>query len=180
YGNGLRLFGGNFAATSKDGHGWLFDSLTLTTSGLGNDPYGVANFRVEKNDLYRYDMTWRRGDYFNPSTANTESNTLKNTRHIMQDHDFTLSAAKWAKLKLGYSRNQETGAEFSAYELYIGGLARNVLPIDRDSRRDWNEYRLGSEFDFLGFRLTLQHQWDYYKDDSLYASLIPGQPYELA
>ena len=27
YGNGLRLFGGNFSAISKDGHGRFFDSL---------------------------------------------------------------------------------------------------------------------------------------------------------
>src|SRR5689334_12978221 len=58
YGNGLRLFGNSITANSKDGHGRLFDSLSLTTSGLGNDPYGMANLRIEKNEGYRYDMTW--------------------------------------------------------------------------------------------------------------------------
>src|SRR5690348_12345158 len=41
YGNGMRLFGSNFTANSKDGHGKLFDSLSLISSGLGNDPYGM-------------------------------------------------------------------------------------------------------------------------------------------
>src|SRR5215467_2240854 len=60
YGNGLRLFGGNFTMNSKTGRGKLFDSLSLVSSGLGNDPYGMAHFRVEKNERYRYDLTWRR------------------------------------------------------------------------------------------------------------------------
>ena len=179
YGNGLRLLSSSFTANSKDGHGYLFDSMSLSTQGLGNDPYQLASIRIEKNDVYRYDMNWRLSDYFNPSLDNGESDTLKNTRRVMQDHDLTVSLAKWAKLKLGYSRNKETGPEYSNYELYIGGLARSVLPIDRDTRRDWNEYRLGTQFDFHGFRLTLSHQWEYYKDDSSIASLVPGQPYPL-
>ena len=179
YGNGLRLLSSAFTANSKDGHGYLFDSMSLNTQGLGNDPYQVATFRIEKNDVYRYDMSWRVSNYFNPSLDNGESDTLKNTRRAMQDHDLTVNLAKWAKLKAGYSRNHETGPEFSAYELYIGGLARSVLPIDRDTRRDWNEYRVGTQLDFHGFRLLLSHQWQSYKDDSSIASLVPGQPYPL-
>src|SRR5947208_15102662 len=179
YGNGLRLFGGNFSAISKDGHGRFFDSLTLTSSGLGNDPYGMANLRVEKNDRYRYDLTWRRNDYFNASLLNGAGGTLKNTMRTVQDHDLTVSATRWAKLLLGYTRNHETGPEYSAYETYMGGLARSVLPIDRDTRREFNEYRLGTELDFLGFRLSLTHRWEYYKEDSSIVPLIPGQEYPL-
>ena len=81
------------------------DYSLYRTQGLGNDPYQVATFRIEKNDVYRYDMNWRLSDYFNPSLDNGESDTLKNTRRVMQDHDLSVSLAKWAKLKLGYSRN---------------------------------------------------------------------------
>src|SRR3954453_13856137 len=126
YGNGLRLLAGSFAATSKDGRGRLFDSVLLTTTGLGNDPYGMARFQVEKNNLYRYEMTWRRSDYFNAAALNGESNTLKNTRRTIQDHDFNVSPAKWAKVVLGYTRNHEIGPEFTVYEPYIGGLARGL------------------------------------------------------
>src|ERR1041384_3125192 len=63
YGNGLRIFGGNFTMTSKDGHGYLFDRMTFNATGLGNDPYGSANVRIEKNDVYRYDMHWRKSNY---------------------------------------------------------------------------------------------------------------------
>jgi hypothetical protein len=180
YGNGLRLFGSSVTAHSKTGRGFLFDSLSLTTQGLGNDPYGTATLRIEKNELYRYDMSWRQSDYFNPSLADAGGAKLKNTRRTMQDHDLTFTLAKWANLKLGYGRNTETGPEYIPYELYIGGLGRDVLPVDSNTRREWNEYRLGTELDFLGFRLTLRHQWTYYKDDTSYASLVPGQPYALS
>src|SRR4051794_15966449 len=66
YGNGIRLLGSSLIVTSKDGHGLLFDQITLSTQGLGNDPYESVVLRVEKNRSYRYDMSWRQNDYFNP------------------------------------------------------------------------------------------------------------------
>src|SRR5215831_9616315 len=171
WGNSHYLFGAKFATYPNKGVGRLFDSLTLTSSGLGNDPYGMAHLRVDKNERYRYDMMWRRSDYANPSELNGESDTFKMTRRTMQDHDLTISATPWAKLLLGYTRNHETGPEFTAYETYIGGLARSVLPLARDTRRDYNEYRAGTELMFLGFHLTLGHRWEYFKEDSSIASL---------
>ena len=80
---------------------------------------------------------------------------------------------------MGYSRNQDTGPFVSAYELYIGGLARSVLPLDKNTRQDDNTYRLNAEFDFLGFRLTLSHQWEYFKDDTGLAVLSPDGSYPV-
>ena len=179
YGNGLRLFGTSLTMNSKEGHGLLFDSLSLTATGLGNDPYGVATLRIEKNDVYRYDMNWRKSSYTNLPLDNGASANLMNTQRTLQDHDLTLTLAQWAKLQLGYSRVSQTGPQDSTYEAYIGGLARSVLPILQNVRRDYNEYRVGTTLDFLGFRLTLSHQWEYSKDDTTTDPLIPGQPYPL-
>ena len=193
YGNGLRLLSNSFTANSKDGHGGLFDSMLISTQGLGNDPYGVANARVEKNGRYRYDGIWRRSEYYNPFQINGESGNLKTTRRELQDHDLTISAAKWMKFRLGYSRNQETGPADSSYELYIGGLypdpsfkpsaaathSVSELALLRDTRRDSNEFRLGGDIDFAGFRLTILRQLSYYKDDSAISPLLPGLPYPL-
>src|ERR1051325_3779820 len=60
YGNGIRLLGSNLTVNSKDGHGHYFDEILLNTIGLGNDNYQAAILRIQKNNLYRYDMTWRR------------------------------------------------------------------------------------------------------------------------
>ena len=180
YGNGLRLFGTNFTMNSKEGHGLLFDSLSVNATGLGNDPYGVATVRVEKNDVYRYDMNWRKSNYTNTALDNGAGASVMNTQRILQDHDLSLTLAQWAKLQLGYSRVHQTGPQDFTYEAYIGGLARSVLPILQNVRRDLNDYRVGAQLDFLGFRLTLSHQWEYSKDDTTTDPLVPGQPYPLA
>src|SRR5215831_11587466 len=66
YGNGIRLLGSSLSVNSKDGHGHYFDEILLNTIGLGNDPYQAAILRIQKNRLYRYDMTWRYNEYYNP------------------------------------------------------------------------------------------------------------------
>jgi hypothetical protein len=177
YGNGLRLFGGNFTMNSREGRGLLFDSLTLNTMGLGNDPYSTAVFHLEKNGIYRYDMNWRKSNYTNLPFDNGAGANFMGTQRIMQDHDLTISPNKWAKIKLGYTRNHQTGPQDSNYEAYIGGLARSVLPLLQNVRRDYNEYRLGTELNFLGFRLIVSHQWEFSKDDTTTDPLIPGDDY---
>src|SRR5215813_13685547 len=49
YGNGIRLLGTSFIVQSREGHGSYFDHISLTTQGLGNDPYESAVLRIEKN-----------------------------------------------------------------------------------------------------------------------------------
>ena len=48
YGNGIRLLGSSLQVTSRDGHGTLFDQISLTTQGLGNDPYESAALQVKR------------------------------------------------------------------------------------------------------------------------------------
>src|SRR5215470_9975817 len=90
YRNGLRLLSSSLSIDSKDGHGRYFDQILLNTLGLGNDPYQSAVLRIQKNRLYRYDMTWRLNDYFNPALTIANGEHFKNTSRIWQDHDFTL------------------------------------------------------------------------------------------
>src|SRR5579864_5443438 len=42
YRNGVRLLGSSLTVNSTDGHGHWFDTIVLTTQGLGNDPYESA------------------------------------------------------------------------------------------------------------------------------------------
>src|ERR1043165_4840878 len=59
YRNGLRLLSSSLSVDSKDSHGPFFDQILLHSLGLGNHPYQTAVLRIQKNGLYRYDMTWR-------------------------------------------------------------------------------------------------------------------------
>jgi hypothetical protein len=164
YGNGLRLLGSSFALESKDGHGHYFDELLLNTTGLGNDPYESVMLRVQKNGLYRYDMTWRSSDYFNPGLTVAGGLHLADTNRHMQDHDLTLLPQGHIQFHLGYSRNAEDGPALStAQEFNVAGSA---YPIFTDVRRLWNEYRVGADLEFAGFKLTLLHRWDFFSDQT--------------
>ena len=164
YGNGLRLFGANIGLESKDGHGHYFDEVLLNTNGLGSDPYESASLRVQKNGLYRYDMSWRLSNYFNPGLTTAAGTHLENTGRRLQDHDLTLLPQSHFQVHLGYSRNAEDGPALSTAQEFNN--AGSAYPLFTDVRRRWNEYRAGFDADVAGFKLTVLHRWDYYKDDT--------------
>jgi hypothetical protein len=60
YKAGPRLFDSSLLVRSKEGNGELFDTLLMTTTGWGGDPYGHLRFSAEKPKLYRFDGTYRR------------------------------------------------------------------------------------------------------------------------
>lgn len=166
YRNGLRVLGAAFSMTSKDGHGRYFDQIVLNTTGLGNDPYQSATLRVEKNGLYRYDMNWRLNDYYNPGLTIAGGLHLLDTVHRLQDHELLLLPQSHYRLRVGYSRNTQDGPALStAQQFDANGVG---LPIFENVRRRWNEYRVGGDIDFAGFKFTVMRRWDYYTEEPLY------------
>src|SRR5271156_4378881 len=105
YTDGIRLLSSSLSIQSREGHGHWFDEILINTQGLGNDPYQFASVRVEKNRIYRYDMTWRLNDYFNPALTIANGEHFKNTTRTMQDHDLTLFPQSNFRLFMGFSRN---------------------------------------------------------------------------
>ncbi len=164
YGDGLRLLSSSLYVKSRDGHGRYFDEITLTTQGLGNDPYQSAMLRMEKNRLYRYDMMWRSTDYFNPAlTVSSGEHFMDTTRH-MQDHDLTLFPQSSLKFFLGYSRNVEDGPALTTIQLF--NSKGDEFPLFQNLRREENEYRFGGEARLMGFRLNVLHGWQDFKEDT--------------
>jgi hypothetical protein len=164
YGNGIRLLGTSLSVNSKDGHGHWFDEITLNTLGLGNDPDESVTLRVQKNGLYRYDMLWRLSDYANAGLTVAGGAHLEDTQRRMQDHDLTLLPQSKVQFHLGYSRNTESGPALStAQEFDANGQGYAIFT---DVRRQWNEYRVGADASFAGFKLTVLRRWDFYKDDT--------------
>lgn len=164
YGNGLRLLGSSLTVNSKDGHGKYFDEIVLNTIGLGNDPYQAATLRVQKNGLYRYDLTWRLDEFYNPGLTVSGGLHRIDTRRRLQDHDLTLFPQSRIHFDLGYSRNDQTGPALSSIQLFDNRGA--AFPYFADVRREWNEYRVGMSAAIAGFTLTLRHTWEFYKDDT--------------
>ena len=163
YRNGVRLLGSSLAIHSLEGHGNWFDEIVLTTSGLGNDPYQSATFRVQKNRLYRYDMLWRSNDYFNPGLTVASGEHLEDTTHRWQDHDLTLFPQSAFRIHAGYGRVTENGPELTTEQEF--NAQGDVYPIFQNMRQQYNEYRLGFDGKFRGFRLTVQRRWEFFRED---------------
>ena len=164
FGNGVRLLSGTLSVNSKDGKGKYFDEFLLSTQGLGNDPYQSATMRLQRNRWYRYDLGWRQNDYRNPGLVVSNGTHYQNTTRRWQDHDLVLFPQSHFRLRAGYSRVKETGpALTSLLEFDSRG---DAFPVFRDIYRQFDDYRIGGDVDFKGFRLTLQRRWEYYKEDT--------------
>jgi hypothetical protein len=182
YGDGLRLFDSDVEASSKDGHGWLFDQLSLKTAGLGNDPYESAVFRVEKNGWYEYDMNWRLSDYVNPGLTTVDGIDAANLQHRSQDHDLTLLPQSRVRFLLGYSRVTEDGPQLTTVSdsyfdaTFNPGLL--VPAVFQNIRRTQDEYRAGVDAKLWGFKLNILHDWEFFRDDTnvLQTSVLQSSP----
>jgi hypothetical protein len=164
YTNGLRLLASSLDVQSRDGHGGFFDQIVLNTQGLGNDPYQFASLHIEKNRLYRYDLTWRSIAYVNPAaTISFGEHAMDTIRHL-QDQDLTLFPQSSLRFFLGYSRNTQSGPALTTQQLF--DARGDEFPLFTNIRREQNEYRLGGEVRFAGFRLNVMHGWQDFKEDT--------------
>ena len=168
YGNGVRLLSSYLTINSKDGHGRLFDELSLTTQGLGNDPYESATLRVQKNRLYRYDMQWRLNDYFNPGLVTAEGLHLEDVTQRWQDHDLVVFPQSKIRLRAGYSRNKEDGPALSTVNLFESERG-DIFTLFSNVKREYNSYRAGADLDFFGVKLNVLRRWEFYKEDTPYS-----------
>ncbi len=170
YGDGIRLLSSFLTVNSKDGHGAFFDEIVLTTQGLGNDPYESATLRIQKNRLYRYDLTWRLNDYYNPGlrTGGQQGQHLLDTEYTTQDNDLTLFPQSNVKFFLGYSRSNQEGPALSTIQLFSS--QGNEFPLFENVHRVQNEYRVGNEIRFFGVRFNWARGWQDFKEDSSYLS----------
>ena len=174
YKAGPRLFDSSFLARSKDGNGVLFDSLLVTSTGWGSDPYGQLRISVEKPKWYRFDGTYRRFKYFNfvnnlsnpnwvfsPASFARQPDPVTgshgyNTSTQLGDFDLTiLPKNERVRFNVGYSPERYSGPAFTTYHL---GGNEFVLLSELKSRA--NDFRFGADgklgpidFSFLqGFR----------------------------
>jgi hypothetical protein len=174
YKAGPRLFDSSFLVRAKEGKGTVFDTLLVTSTGWGSDPYSNLRINVEKPELYRFDATYRRFKYFrflnnlanpnwvfSPASFSVAPNPVTglhgyNTNTEMGDFDLTiLPKNKTIRFNLGISPERYGGPAFTDYHLAGGEFS---LLSQLSSRA--TDYRLGADgqvgpidFSFLqGFR----------------------------
>ncbi len=118
YRRGMRLLSSGLQINSREGRGKFFDEILLNTQGLGNDPYQSAILRIQKNKLYRYDLTWRLNDYYNPALTIANGQHFMNTQRTWQDQNLTLLPQSNVQFFVGYSRTNQTGPGLSTIQLF--------------------------------------------------------------
>lgn len=173
YGNGLRLLGSRLTLNSKDGHGRWLDDLMLQTQGLGNDPYQFVNFRIAKNRWYRYDLLWRLNEYFNPALPIAGGAHLMDTRRRLQDHDLTILPQSNVRFFVGFTRASQSGPALSTAQLF-DPFTGGEFVLQSDVRRRQNEFRIGNEIKFKGFKLHWIRAWERFAEDTPYALQGPA------
>ena len=159
YKAGPRLFDSSFLVRAKEGRGQVFDSLLVTSTGWGADPYSNLRINIEKPELYRFDATYRRFKYFrflnnfvnpnwvfSPASFSVAPNPVTglhgyNTNTEMGDFDLTiLPKNRTIRFNLGISPERYGGPAFTDYHLAGGEFSlRNQL----SSRA--TDYRLGAD-----------------------------------
>ncbi len=173
FGNGIRLLGSRFALKSKDGHGGFFDDLTLSTQGLGNDPYQSANLRLARNRVYSYDMLWRSNQYFNPALAISGGQHAMDTVRRLQDHDVTLLPQSKVRFFFGFSRALQQGAALTTTNAF-DGIRGDEFPLFANVHRRQNEYRFGNEIRAFGIRLNWMQVFEQYREETPLALTAPS------
>lgn len=175
YSAGPRLFDTSFYLKSKNGaSGGLFDSLLVTSTGWGADPFGQMRLSVENPKWYRFDASYRKFKYFrflntlanpnwifNPTTFNVPPNPVTgehgfDTEQKLGDFDLTiLPKNEFIRFNVGYSPERYNGPAFTNY--HVGG---NDFILLQELRSRADDFRFGADgkvgpvdFSFMqGFR----------------------------
>ncbi len=172
-GTGPRLLGQELSMQSRDHEeGLLFDTLYLSSFGLGGDPEGMTRLRVQKNKWYNFVGLYRRDknyfDYdlfgnplnlnagittcgttcqnaFSPTAQPWYSNSphMQATTRNMGDFMLTLLPESKVSFRLGYARNASYGTIDSTLESPI----RTILTEDSQWRSD--RYQFGADLKLL-------------------------------
>jgi hypothetical protein len=180
YKSGPRLFDSSFLARSKDGQGQIFDTLLVTSSGWGGDPYGQMRFQMEKPKWYRFEGTYRKFKYFrflnnidnpnwifSPTSFSRPPNPVTgehgfNTSQQLGDFDLTLLPKnRTIRFSLGYSPERYSGP---AYTSYHDGGNEFILLSNLKSRA--NDFRLGADGQLGPIDFSFQQGFRRFSDDS--------------
>ena len=180
YKAGPRLFDSSFLMRSKDGKGGLFDTLLVTSSGWGGDPYGQMRILAEKPKWYRFEGSYRRFKYFrflnnianpnwifSPTTFSRPPNPVTgehgfNTRTQLGDFDLTiLPKNDKIRFTVGYSPERYSGPAYTSY--HIGG---NEFIFLSNLKSRANDFRLGADGKVGPIDFSFQQGFRRFRDDS--------------
>jgi len=132
----LNAFTATFRKTNEDQRR-LFDSLTVSTTGLGGEPYSSSHLNARLADSYDLQVNYKRFAYFNslPSFANPFIGNFGASQSTFN------IARRLAEVKFVFHPN----AGISPYAAYDYDSGRG--PARTDFVQDANEYAIGTNVD---------------------------------
>jgi hypothetical protein len=159
---GPRLLENTFEMQSLNHKGLLFDTLMLTGSGLGGDPNTLTRLRADKDRWYNLNGTFRRDrdewDYnllanpLNPAASNPSVPILFSPHSFdvsrrMTDLNLTLLPQSRVRVRLGYSRNSESGS--SNTSVHVGPRQGAETLLAQPWRTSDDGYQMGADLRLL-------------------------------
>jgi hypothetical protein len=181
YKAGSRLFDSSFLVRAKEGKGTVFDTLLVTSTGWGADPYSNVRINIEKPELYRFDATYRRFKYFrflnnfvnpnwvfSPASFSVAPNPVTglhgyNTNTEMGDFDLTiLPKHRTIRFSLGISPERYGGPANTDY--HLGG---NEFSLRSQLSSRATDYRVGADGQVGAIDFSFMQGFRRFTDDSL-------------
>ena len=180
YKPGPRLFDSSFLMRSREGKDEFLDTLLVTSSGWGADPYGQLRIQAEKGKWYRFEGSYRKFKYFrflnnianpnwifNPTSFSVPPNPVTgehgfNTRTNLGDFDLTiLPKNRTIRFSVGYSPERYSGPAFTSY--HQGG---NEFMLLSNLKSQANDFRLGADGKVGPIDFSFQQGFRRFRDDS--------------
>jgi hypothetical protein len=128
--DGFRLLDFSLFGKAQDGANRFADNYSLTTSGLGGDPFTTTQFTVRKNHLYDLRVNFRQSRYY---WNRNDAAALPNALHALtSNHDWAtvrklgsvnllIHATDKLRFTFEYYRNTRDGVNFTTRSLdYFG------------------------------------------------------------
>jgi len=188
---GPRVFDSSFFAKAKEGKKTFFESLLVTSTGWGADPYGNVRLSVENPKWYRFDGVYRRFKYYRFLNNIANPNWLftgfpvppnpktgqhgYNTRTEFGDFELTiLPKNRLIRFNVGYSPERYDGPFFTNY--HLGGNEFQALV---NARTRANDFRVGADGTVGPIDWTFLQGFRRFRDDSFVdvpASFINPNP----
>lgn len=176
YKAGPRLFDSSFLLKAKEGTHGLLDTLLVTSTGWGADPYSHLRIMAENSKWFRFDGSYRRFRYYNflnnianpnfaPPSRQTNPVTGEHgidTRQQLGDFDLTiLPKNERIRFNVGFSPERYSGPAFTTY--HVGGDDFMLLS---ELRSRANDFRVGADWKLGPVSFSFLQGFRRFRDDS--------------
>lgn len=156
----------------NDGTNPFANNFSLTTSGMGGDPYPSAQFTLSKPKVYDLRVNWRQSYFYwnqndgvilptRNTTGLTDNHDWANVRKV-GSVDFTVHATDNLRFHFQYYKTSFSGATFTTFSPYffdqpssLGGFARaNAYYLYAPTFDNTNRFTGGIDYTW--------HEWSFH------------------